>query len=125
MTEKKLPHRHNEDVDKERKVLEHLPDMKECAEVADIFKLISDGTRLRILWLLCHCEECVSNIAAATDMSDPAVSHHLRVLRKSGLLISHREGKEVYYKLADSEQAVLVHHAIEEMFKITCPCERI
>ena len=88
-----------------------------------MFKQVSDGSRLRILWLLCHCEECVSNISAAMDMSDPAVSHHLKLLKKSGLIISRREGKEVYYKLADTKQAQLLHHACEAMFELACPCE--
>ena len=121
MTSKKLPHDHGQNIDI---VLEKLPSQDDCAQVAEIFKQISDGTRLRILWLLCHCEECVSNIAAAMDMSDPAVSHHLKLLRKSGLIESRRDGKEVYYKLADTDQAQLVHHVCEEMFRISCPLEQ-
>ena len=118
MAIKKLPHDHGQNIDI---VLEKLPSQDDCVQVAEIFKQISDGSRLRILWLLCHCEECVSNIAAAMDMSDPAVSHHLKLLRKSGLIESRRDGKEVYYKLADTEQAQLVHHVCEEMFRISCP----
>ena len=101
-----------------------MPGSEECQQVAEIFKLISDGTRLRILLLLCHCEECVSNIAAFMDMSDPAVSHHLKILKRSGLIVSRRDGKEVYYKLADSAQANLVHRACEDMFQISCPLEK-
>lgn len=120
ITEIKLPHNHDEH---EKLVFSQMPDVEKCIQVAEIFKLISDGTRLRILWLLCHCEECVSNIAVAMEMSDPAVSHHLRVLKKSGLITSRREGKEVYYKLADTSQAKLVHRACEEMFEIACPLD--
>ncbi|MGN0169359.1 MAG: ArsR/SmtB family transcription factor [Lachnospiraceae bacterium] len=118
MSEIKLPHKHNEN---EEKVLACMPSASQCSEVAEVFKLISDGTRLRILWLLCHCEECVSNIAAATQMSDQAVSHHLRLLKNSGLIESRRDGKEIYYKLADTRQAQLVHHACEKMLEIVCP----
>ncbi len=118
MVDIKLPHHHSKELEK---VLPKLPKAEECVQVAEIFKQISDGTRLRILWLLCHCEECVSNIAAAMNMSDPAVSHHLKLLRKSGLIVSRRDGKEVYYKLADTEQAQIVHHFCEEMFKMACP----
>ena len=118
MTSKNLPHNHGQNIDK---VLAKLPKQDDCVQVAEIFKQISDGSRLRILLLLCHCEECVSNIAASVDMSDPAVSHHLKLLRKSGLIESRRDGKEVYYKLAETEQAQLVHHICEEMFQITCP----
>lgn len=120
MIGKQLPHDHGQNIDV---VLAKLPDMDDCAQVAEIFKQISDGSRLRILWLLCHCEECVSNIAAAVDMSDPAVSHHLKLLRKSGLIVSRRDGKEIYYKLADTQQAQIVHRVCEEMFRISCPLE--
>lgn len=118
MSEIKLPHDHGQNVSA---VLKKMPAYDDCNEVADMFKLISDSTRLRIFWLLCHCEECVSNVAAAMEMTDPAVSHHLRLLRQSGLIVSHREGKEVYYKAAENEKADLLHHAIEAMFKIACP----
>lgn len=78
----------------------------------------------RILWLLCHCEECVCNLAAAVDMSAPAVSHHLRILKKSGIISSRRDGKEVYYSLSDTPQAKLLHHAIDALFEISCPTEQ-
>lgn len=116
-----LPHNHGEKI---YKALAYMPGLDECTQAADIFKLISDGTRLRILWLLCHCEECVSNISAAVEMSDPAVSHHLKLLKRSGLITSRRSGKEVYYKLSDTKQAEFVHHACEEMFQINCPLEQ-
>lgn len=113
-----LPHNHGQNIDK---ILEKLPDQEACACTAEIFKQVSDGTRLRILWLLCHCEECVSNIAAIMQMSDPAVSHHLKLLRKSGLIVSRKDGKETYYKLADTDKAQLLHRICEDMFEISCP----
>ena len=66
MSEVNLPHDHGQNIEK---VLERMPDTDECVVVAEVFKQISDGSRIRILWLLCHCEECVSNIAAAMNMS--------------------------------------------------------
>jgi DNA-binding transcriptional ArsR family regulator len=51
------------------------------------------------------------------EMTDPAVSHHLRVLRKGGLIVSRREGKEVYYKLADTEQARFLYRMCVEMLE--------
>ena len=89
--------------------------------VADYFKLLSDGNRVRIFLLLCHCEECVINISAMMDMSSPAVSHHLRQLKAVGLITSKRDGKEMYYKAADTEEAHLLHKAIEKLMRITCP----
>lgn len=100
-----------------------MPSVDDCAAVAEVFKLISDGSRLRILWLLCHREVSVGYIAEMMDMSNPAVSHHLKLLKQSGLVDSRREGKEVFYRLADTEQAELIHRACETMFHITCPTE--
>ncbi|MDO5305752.1 MAG: metalloregulator ArsR/SmtB family transcription factor [bacterium] len=89
--------------------------------VAEIFKQLSDPTRIRIFWLLCHCEECVTNISALLEMSSSAVSHHLRPLKTSGLIISHRVGKEVYYRASDTEQSQLLHIMIEKVMAIACP----
>lgn len=89
--------------------------------VAEIFKQLGDPTRVRIFWLLCHCEECVINISAMLEMSSPAVSHHLRPLRNSGLVVSRRSGKEVYYRASDTEQSRLLHQMIEQVMAITCP----
>ncbi len=115
-----LPHDHGQNIDK---TLNNMPEIEQFQEVAAAFGQLSDATRLRILWILCHSEECVSNIAAAMKMSDPAISHHLRVLKNSSLIVNKREGKEVYYKLADNEHAALLHQTIDAMFEISCPTE--
>ena len=114
-----LPHDHGQNIET---VLERMPCEDSFTNVASLFRQMSDGTRLRILWLLCHCEECVSNISAAMRMSDPAVSHHLSILKKSGLITSKRNGKEVYYKLADNEQTKLLHEVMDKLFEVECPC---
>lgn len=98
-----------------------IPSEQQFFMAADVFSMLCDSTRLRILWLLCHTEECVSDIAAAVDMSSPAVSHHLRNLKQSGLIVSRREGKEVLYTLADTREATLVHNMIDDIFEINCP----
>ena len=54
-------------------------------------------------------------------MGSPAVSHHRRQLKAAGLIVSRREGKEVYYKASDTEQAQLLHHMIEHLVEIACP----
>ena len=89
--------------------------------VAQVFQLLDDSSRLRIFWLLCHCEECVLNISAMTEMSSPAVSHHLRLLREAGLVESRREGKEVYYRAADTPTCKLLHSVIEKVMEMSCP----
>ena len=92
--------------------------------VADILKQLGDGSRIRIFWLLCHCEECVINLSAMVEMSSPAVSHHLKQLKAGGLIVSRREGKEVYYKAAETQRAQLLHRVIEELVEIACPWDR-
>lgn len=113
-----LPHSHSIELEYN---MERLPPLADFATVADLFKKLDDESRLRIFWLLCHGEECVINLSALMDMSSPAVSHHLKLLRSAGLIVSRREGKEVYYKAADTEAAQALHHTIENIMKITCP----
>ena len=98
-----------------------MPPSENFRTLADIYKELGDESRLRIFWLLCHCEECVINISSMVDMSSPAVSHHLRQLKSGGLIESRRRGKEVYYKAAETDQAQLLHQVIEQVMKITCP----
>ena len=89
--------------------------------VAEIFRLLDDASRVRIFWLLCHCEECVTDLSGLTGMSSPAISHHLRVLKEAGLLVSRREGKEVLYRAAETPVCRLLHEAIENVLEISCP----
>ena len=121
MEKKSLPHDHGQIIEKEH---ERIPEESEFNTVSDVFKQLCDGSRIRIFWILCHYEECVINLAALVGMSSPAVSHHLRQLKSSGLIVSRREGKEVYYKAADTQQVDLLHHMIEDMVEISCPKER-
>lgn len=118
----KLPHEHGTRAASER-IKKELGNMEKFQLVADIFKQLGDTTRVRLFWLLCHCEECVINISAMLEMSSPAVSHHLRILRGSGLIVCRREGKEVYYQAADTQQSQLLHKMIEQVIEVTCPEE--
>ena len=120
MDQFQLPHRHGRQPHTEE-LHRELTNIEHFTAVSDIFKQFSDPTRVRIFWLLSHQEECVVNVAAMLDMSSPAVSHHLRSLAESGLLESRRDGKEVYYRAADTEQTRLLHEIIEQVMKITCP----
>ncbi len=112
----KLPHDHGPDV---RRVLERMPSRARFARVAKVFRLLEDPTRLRILWFLCHCEECVTDIGAVVGMSVAAVSHHLQVLRRAGILVSERRGKEIYYTLAATHEARLLHRSVDALFELT------
>ena len=120
MRDPRLPHDHGQTMELLRE-LEHMPSVDEFQTAADLFKQLGDGSRIRIFWLLCHCEECVINLSSMVEMSSPAVSHHLKQLKSAGLILSRREGKEVYYRAADTDQARLLHHMIEDLVEIACP----
>ena len=113
-----LPHDHGQ---LSVQLREHMPRDEDFQIVAEICKQLCDRSRIRIFWLLCHCEECVINLASLMGMTSPAVSHHLRQLKSSGLIVSRREGKEVYYRAADTQTAQLLHQVIEKMVEIACP----
>lgn len=116
-----LPHDHGQSMEQEPW---NTPSVANFQTLSDIFKQLGDGSRLRIFWLLCHCEECVVNLSAMVGMSSPAVSHHLKLLRAAGLIVNRREGKEVYYTAADTQQAQLLHHMIEDLVVIACPSKQ-
>lgn len=116
-----LPHYHGEESSHTAVVRELLEKSDTFQSLANIFRQLGDANRIRIFWLLCHCEECVVNIAAMMDMSSPAVSHHLRTLKDSGLLVTRRDGKEMYYHAADTAQARLLHEMIEQVMDVACP----
>lgn len=115
-----LPHDHGTAIEK---LLHHAPAPEEFQLLAELFRQLSDGTRLRIFWLLSHGEICVANLSALMGMSSPAVSHHLRLLKEAGLITSRREGKEVYYRAAEATKTRLLHDALENLMAIQCPME--
>ena len=114
-----LPHNHGKNKNTENAHTQ-LCAVEDFKVVADMFWNLGDTTRLRIFWLLCHREECVINIAAIMEMSSPAIAHHLRFLKNSGLIVARRDGKETYYKTADTPQTKLLHKTIERVMDISC-----
>lgn len=120
---KKLPHSHGNEHDAAY-LASQLSYAEDFTVAAQVFKQLCDTSRITIFWLLCHIEECVINISELVNMTSPAVSHHLRQLKSAGLITSRREGKEVYYKAADTEQAQLLHLMIEKTMEISCPKHR-
>ena len=97
------------------------PQSGDFSTLSEVFKLLGDSSRVKLFWLLCHCEECVLNLSVMMEMSSPAVSHHLKLLKSGGLIVNRRDGKEMYYKAAETEQAQLLHDMIEKIVKISCP----
>jgi len=83
----------------------------EVAGLSELFKVLGDETRTRILYLLAQGELCTCDLAAVLDMSLPAVSHHLRLLRMARLVKHRREGKNVYYALDDAHVLHIIREA--------------
>ncbi len=81
---------------------EKMPPEEELQNLAEFFKVFGDGTRLKILYVLLSTEMCVYDIAAVLGMSQSAISHQLRVLKQMDLVKNRREGKTIFYSLADS-----------------------
>ena len=89
------------------KVQKRLPDEELLLDLAELFKVFGDSTRVRIISALLHSEMCVCDIAALLAMSKSAISHQLRVLRQSRLVKYRRDGKVVYYSLDDKHIGVI------------------
>ena len=81
---------------------ESMPKEEDFNDLADLYKMFSDSTRVRILWALSHEELCVCDIAVLLGMTKSAISHQLKSLRLANLVKYGKRGKEVYYSLADS-----------------------
>jgi len=84
-----------------RKVRKTMPKEEDFYDLADLYKMFADSTRVRILWTLSRKEMCVCDIAVLLDMTKSAISHQLRALRLANLVRYEKRGKEVYYSLAD------------------------
>lgn len=83
--------------------------------LAELFKVFGDPTRIRILYALSAEELCVCDIAAVLNMSQSAISHQLRVLKQSRLVKFRRDGKTVYYSLADSHVKTILDQGLEHV----------
>lgn len=78
-----------------------MPEEEKLYDLAELFKVFGDSTRIKILWALDEAEMCVCDIAALLDMTQSAISHQLRVLKQANLVKNRKEGKIVYYSLDD------------------------
>lgn len=96
-------------------VKEQMPDEIELYELAELFKVFGDTTRIKILYALFASEMCVCDIAALLGMSQSAVSHQLRVLKQARLVKNRREGKIVYYSLDDDHVEKIFEQGLDHI----------
>jgi len=94
-------------------VQKKLPDTGALSELADLFKLFGDSTRLSILWALSESEMCVCDICALLKMKQPAVSHQLKNLKQARIVKARRDGKVVYYSLDDDHIRKMLDFGME------------
>lgn len=97
------------------KVQHELPKEETLLRLADLFKVFGDGTRVRILFVLLTAEVCVCDLAKLLGMTQSAVSHQLRVLKQARLIKARRDGKTVFYSLADDHVATLLRQGMEHV----------
>ena len=100
-----------------RIVQEKLPKEEELYDLAELFKIFGDSTRVRILYLLLESEMCVCDIAQCLSMNQSAISHQLRVLKNADLIRFRREGKTVIYSLADDHVRMILSCGMEHILE--------
>lgn len=96
-------------------VNDKLPDEEELYDLAELFKVFGDSTRIRILFVLFEAEVCVCDLAEALHMTQSAVSHQLKILKRNKLVKSRREGKSIFYSLADSHVRTIIDQGKEHI----------
>ena len=92
-----------------------MPDDEVLYELADLFRVFGDSTRIKILYVLFASEMCVCDIAQLLGMSQSAISHQLRALKQAKLVRYRREGKQVFYSLADGHVRTILGQGMEHV----------
>ena len=95
--------------------LPDMPDEESLYDLAELFKIFGDTTRIRILYVLFESEMCVCDIAELLHMTQSAISHQLRLLKQFKLVKNRREGKTVYYSLADDHVRSIIGQGMEHI----------
>ena len=98
-------------------VREKMPEDEVTMDLADTFKVFSDFTRLKILLALLNHEMCVCDISALLGMTKSAVSHQLRILKQSNLVKNRRDGKVVYYSIADEHVETIISNGMDHVLE--------
>ena len=109
-----MMHNHNEILDKVRN---ELPTDELLCDLADLFKIFGDTTRMKILFSLFESELCVCAIAELLGMAQPAISHQLRVLKNNKLVDCRREGKTIFYFLADDHVRSIIAQGFDHLME--------
>ena len=92
-----------------------MPEETELYDLAELFKVFGDSTRIRILFVLFEAEGCVCDLAKVLNMTQSAISHQLRILKTNKLVNSRREGKSVFYSLADGHVRTIIAQGREHI----------
>jgi len=96
-------------------IKERMPDEDQLFDLAELYKVFGDSTRIKILYVLFESEMCVCDIAQLLNMSLSAISHQLRVLKQAKLVKFRREGKIVYYSLDDDHVSTIIEKGMEHI----------
>ena len=105
-------HAHEEIVEKVRR---EMPGEDTLYDLCELFRIFGDSTRIRILYVLFEAEMCVCDIAEVLHMTQSAISHQLRLLKQAKLVKNRREGKTVYYSLADDHVRTIIDQGMEHI----------
>ena len=100
-------------------VREKLPAENDMQDLAELFKIFGDTTRIRILFVLFEAEVCVCDLAETLGMTQSAISHQLKILKASGLVRARRKGKSVFYSLADAHVRTIMAQGWEHITEET------
>ena len=92
-----------------------MPEEDKLYDLAELFKVFGDSTRIRILYVLFEAEVCVCDLAEVLNMTQSAISHQLKILKQSKLVKSRREGKSVFYSLADGHVRTIIAQGREHI----------
>lgn len=98
-------------------VEEKLPPEETLYDLAELFKVFGDSTRVRILFVLFEAEVCVCDLAETLHMNQSAISHQLRILKQNKLVKSRREGKSIFYSLADDHVRTIMNQGLEHIIE--------
>lgn len=103
--------------DRIKAVEAEIPDEDVMCDIAELFKVFGDSTRIRILYALNESELCVCDLSAELNMKQPAISHQLKILRQAKLVTGRREGKTVFYSLADDHVKTIIAQGLEHVLE--------